>query len=106
MLLEKLTKQTYLLTHDKGTRLSQGKEGSRSYLCIKHFADSGSKYFNQFRPNEGKQRDVPLLFACIGASIVSAGSCWLPTAASLYSVPLAVAEGGTVGWWDPACGQD
>lgn len=41
MLLEKLTKQTYLLT-----RTSSRKEGSRSYLCIQHFADSGSKYFS------------------------------------------------------------
>lgn len=93
MLLEKLTKQTYLLTHDKGTLLSQGKEGSRSHLCVKHFADSGSKkYFNPFRPNEGKQRDAP------AAALLHRGfdcECWV-----------LLADGGTVGWRDPACGQD
>lgn len=47
---------------------------------------------------------TPLLL-CTGASAVSTGSHWLPIAASLDSVPLAVSEGGTVGPWEPACRQ-
>jgi hypothetical protein len=48
---------------------------------------------------------TPLFLPCMGASAVSTGSQWLPRAASLDSVPLAVSEGGTVGPWEPACRQ-
>lgn len=76
-------KQTHLLT-----RTSSRKEGSRSYLCIQRFVDYGSKYFLYYLgPKRGKLQHDPAVPPLHGGFSCER-SHWLPTVASLDSVPL------------------